>query len=329
MSRNLLAGVAAGLIAFVALLSATAGNPFVQFLLFLAAPVPIYLVGLALGWQTAAVAAVTAGLAITVLTGPLAGLVSAGSQFGPPVILSYLVLLSREVQSLDGKSTAVEWYPVGRIVLWCAALGTVLSVLLLMLLGQDSAEVQGNLEKVLRQAVEQFRAQSGEDSPLSEEDLDAMTRVFLALLPAASGILMTGILLLNLYIAARVTRASGFLTRPWPEIAAMTFPPGTPLLLAASVLLSAVLSGFAGMAASAASGALYMAYVLLGLAVIHYVTRGNAGRFAILWSVYFGLVIFNTVVSLVLAIIGLSEPFSPLRRDFMRPPPPAGPPDPD
>ena len=65
---------------------------------------------------------------------------------------------------------------------------------------------------------------------------------------------------------------------------------------------------------------MFFAYVLLGLAIIHYVTRGSAWRFAILWALYLGLIVFNTALSLVVAVIGLAEPFSPLRRDFMKPP---------
>ncbi|KUO64387.1 MAG: hypothetical protein APF80_04810 [Alphaproteobacteria bacterium BRH_c36] len=328
MNKIILVGIAAGLVSFIALMSATTGTPVLQFLMFLISPLPLFLAGLALGWRAAAIGAVTAGISITLLAGPLVGFVSSGSQFGPPVLLTYLALLNREAAP-EGKATATEWYPIGRLVLWCAVLGTLLSVILLMMLGKDSNEVQENLSQILRQAFEQFRAQSGDAKPVPEEDLEAMTRVALSLLPAASGMLMTGILLLNLYIAARVTDASGMLSRSWPDLATLSYPPGTPLVLAASVVVSSVLSGFAGMTAAAASGAFYFAYVLLGLAIVHYVTRGNPGRFAILWAVYFALFFLNTIASLVIAVIGLTEPFSPLRRNFMRPPPPRGPPGPD
>lgn len=329
MYQNLLVGIGAGLVSFVALLSATTGTPFLQFLMFLIAPLPLFLAGLALGWKTAAIGAATAAIGITLLTGPLVGFLTAGSQFGPPVLLTYLALLNREVVAPDGKSATTEWYPVGRLVLWCAALATMLTLVLLTMLGEDAAGIQENLTKVLRQAFEQFRAQSADATPIPEEDLNSMVQIALALLPAASGMLMTVILLLNLYLAARVNLASGYLSRPWPDLAALTYPPATPLVLAASVALSAILPGLPGMTASAAAGAFYFAYVLLGLAIIHYVTRTNPGRFAILWAVYFGLVIFNTIVSLVLAIIGLTESFSPLRRDFTRSPPQSGPPGPD
>lgn len=327
MSQQLLAGIGAGIISFIALMSATTGTPALQFLLFLVAPLPIYLVGLALGWTAAAIASLTAFLAIAALAGPMVAAIAAGTQFGPAVYLTYLALLNRPVPAPDGGGVTVEWYPVGRLVLWCAVFGTVLSMALLLLLGKDHAELQDNLQKILRQAIEQTVAQQSADgAKIPDEHIDQMTRVAAALLPVASGMLMTGIQLLALYLAARVTHASGLLARPWPDLAAITFPAGTPVILAASVLLTAVLDGYPGLGAAAASGAFYFAYLLLGLAIVHYVTRGNPWRFMLLWGVYFGLIVFNTVFSLVIAIIGLAEPFSPIRRDFVGNPPPTPPP---
>lgn len=329
MNKPLLAGIGAGLIAFVALASAQAGSPPVQFLMLLLAPLPIYLAGLSLGWMTAAIAAVTGFIAITLVSGPLVGLLAAGTQFGPAVYLCYLVLLNREYLAEDG-TVVTEWYPVGRLVLWACAIGTLLTVVLLFLLGRGDAELQDNLGNILRGTIEQAMNQRGDGAKIPDEDVEAMVRLAIALLPAAAGMMMTGFQLLVLYLAARITRAAGHFTRRWPDLAAITYPPVTPLLLAGSFVLSAVLPGFLGRTAAAASGALYLAYILLGLAIITYVTRGSPWRFMLLWAVYFGLIVFNTIVSLIVAIIGLAEPFSPLRRDFLKQPrsgpPSSGPP---
>lgn len=325
MSKNLLAGIGAGLISFVALLSATTGSPPIQFVLFVAASLPIFLTGLGLGWTTAALAAATAGVALTLIAGPLVGLISAGAQLGPAVLLTYLATLNRPFTDANGKPS-IEWYPVGRLVLWTAFIGTLLSILLLTLLASTGGDMQETLQKVLRQAIEQTVAQQANGTKLSETDLDTMTKVTVALLPAASAILMTAILLLNLFTAARVTQTSGYLARPWPDIAAMTYPPGTPLVLAAALALSSVLTGFPGMIASAAAGGIFMAYIILGLAIIHHTSRGNPWRGLLLWTMYLALFVFNTGFALLIALIGLVEPFSPLKRDFMRPPnqPPSG-----
>ncbi|MCH9807328.1 MAG: YybS family protein [Alphaproteobacteria bacterium] len=326
MSRNLLAGLGAGLISFIALMSATTGSPPIQFMLFVTAPLPVFLAGLGLGWATGAIAAITAGIALTLLAGPLIGFISATAQLGPAVLLTYLATLNRPVVGPDGQAV-IEWYPVGRLVIWAAVLGTMLSVLLLTLLGATGGDIQSTLQKVLRQAIEQTVSQQADGTKLSDADLETMTKVTVALLPAASAILMTAILLLNLFTAARITQTSGYLSRPWPDIAAMTFPSGASLALAGTLIASMLLTGFPGMIASAAAGGAFFAYVVLGLAVIHYVTRGNQWRGLILWAIYLAMFIFNTGFALLVALIGLTEPFSPLKRDFMqRPPgPPSGP----
>ncbi len=321
MNKPFLFGIGAGLIAFVALMSVTSGPAPLQFIMLLLAPLPVYLAGMRYGWPAAAIAALTGGIAITLLGGAVVGLILAGSQFGPPVLLTYLALLNRATPSPDGQGAVVEWYPIGRIVLWAAGLGTALTVLLLLLLGADSQTVHTNLEKILGEAFKQaFEQQSSGGEKIPDEHLKSMTNVAVALLPAASGMLISAVILFDLWLSARIILATGFLARPWPDLTAITYPSIAPLLLAASIALTAVLSGFAGMAASAASGAMFFAYVLLGLAIIHYVTRGSAWRFVILWALYLGLIVFNTALSLVVAMIGLAEPFSPLRRDFMKPP---------
>ena len=108
--------------------------------------------------------------------------------------------------------------------------------------------------------------------PLGEAEYDTLTELALTLLPAATAVSWMAALLFNLWLAARITLASGRLQRPWPDLAAITFPPGTPLLLAASTAASFA-PGHAGLAAAGFAGSFYLAYVLLGLAVVHYTAR--------------------------------------------------------
>ena len=67
-----------------------------------------------------------------------------------------------------------------------------------------------------------------------------------------------------------------------------------------------------------------VAYVLLGLAVVHYTTRGRSWRPFALWGLYAALVLTNTGLSLLIAILGLIEQMISLRRPTA-PPPSGGP----
>lgn len=334
----LLAGAGAGLISAVTFASATTGAPIVQLVLFLLTPLPVYLAGLSLSWVSAVVAGFVGGVALAIFTNPLIGLVFAASQLAPAGILTYLAQLARPLAPTSQNSgdtppaqPALEWYPVGRLVVWTAAIAILLSVGMLMLIGQDVDSLRQALREFIQRVIEQgMPAQGGAQSPISDAELTTITDISLKLLPAVTAISIMATLLFNLWLAGRITLATGRLRRPWPQLATITYPAGAPLLLAATVVISAYAPGMAGLFAAAAAGAIYFAYVLLGLAILHYVTRGNTWRPLILWSIYFAFVVLNTGFSVLLVIMALLEPFSPIRRDFLRPPNrPPGPPGPN
>jgi len=157
------------------------------------------------------------------------------------------------------------------------------------------------------------------DAPtLGPADIDEATGIALALLPAASAISTMGSLLFNLWLAGRITMASGRLQRPWPDLAAMVYPPTAPLMLAAATA-AGFLAGLPGMIAAGFAGPLLFAYVLLGLAVVHYTTRGRSWRPFALWGLYASLFIMNTIASLAIALLGLAEAIWPMRK--LSPPP--------
>jgi hypothetical protein len=63
--------------------------------------------------------------------------------------------------------------------------------------------------------------------------------------------------------------------------------------------------------------------MLLGLAVVHYTTRGRPWRPFALWGLYASLFIMNTIASLAIALLGLAEAIWPMRKPS---PPPDEPP---
>jgi hypothetical protein len=65
--------------------------------------------------------------------------------------------------------------------------------------------------------------------------------------------------------------------------------------------------------------------VLLGLAVVHFMTRGRSWRPFALWGLYASLFIMNTVASLAIALLGLAKAIWPMRKVA---PPPKHPPPP-
>lgn len=336
MPISQLIGLAAGLIAAVVFVSATTGPPLAQLALYLLTPLPLYLAGLGLGWKAAAAGTGAGFLALALATSPVAGLMFAASSATPATILTYLATLSRPLRPAVGVSAdqpfptppreagsaALEWYPIGRLVLWAALMAGLLVVAAILTLGQDVAGIKASLEPFVRALFVEQLPQTAGAPPLGDEEITQLTEIAVYAMPAAGAISLMSVMLANLYLAGHITLASGRLLRPWPDLGAIAYPPRTPWLLAGAVAAT-FLPGVGSLMAAGFAGSLYLAYVLLGLAIVHYVTRGQTWRRIALTALYFALVVMNSGVSLMIAILGLVDSFTALRRP--RPPPSAPP----
>jgi len=312
MPYKLLIALGAGIVSATVFASATTGPLLVRIVLFLLTPLALCLAGLGIGPLAAAIAGI-AGTALVFAAGSsTAALIFAASQALPVVVLARLASLNRQSPG------QTEWYPIGRIVLAAALMAAVFSMLTLFLLGGDVETLRATLRTMLESFIQTELAKIPDAPALGSKEIDEVTSVTLALLPAASAISTMGSLLFNMWLAGRITLASGRLLRPWPDLAAITYPPGTPLMLAAATT-AAFLSGLLGLIATGFAGPLFLAYVLMGLAVVHYITRGRPWRPFALWAVYAALFIVNTVASLAVAILGLTESVWPLRK-MVQPP---------
>lgn len=329
MPPFVLIGLAAGIASAVLFASATAGNPAGRLLLFFLAPLPGFLAGLGWGAAAAAISAAAASLACAVILSPMSGGLLFLSQGLPITALSHLAHLSRDVpvgqQPMGGSgpaATPVEWYPVGRLVAVATLMAGLLAFLTVLLIGSDLDEtrklLREMLEKVFLQNLPMFR-----DRSFTEPEIAALTELMLYTLPAASALSWLTSFLLNLYLAGRITVASGRLPRPWPDLPALAYPRGFGIGLALALGVVVSTSGYPALFASGFAGAFLFAYLLLGLAIVHYVTRGATGRPFILSGLYLGLFFLNTWAALALAVLGVVEPLLPWRRwrDVRRPGP--------
>ena len=326
MPPFVLIGLAAGLASAALFAAATAGGLFGRVFLYFLAPLPMFLAGLGWGAIAAAIGGIAGSLATTLILGARPGLVMLVSQGLPVAMLCHLALLNRSVPSIAGPQSTglgLEWYPIGRLVAGAALAAGLLAFFTLMLLGTDLEAMRALLRELIEKVLlKQFPA--FKDRTLGEPEIKALTEVALYTFPAASALSWLGGLLFNLYLAGRITQASGRLRRPWPDLAAMSFPRGFGLAFATALALAALLSGYPALLASGFAGAFFFAYLLMGLAIVHFVTRGTASRPFILWGVYVALLILNTWAALLLAVLAAVEPLVPWRRKRPPgPPPPA------
>lgn len=316
MMTPILIGIAAGFAMSVLVASAGMGSFGGRFLLHFLAPLPAFLAGLGWGPVAALACALSAMLGATLVLSAKMGLVVLLSQGLPVALLCYLAQLNREatVQGPTGQPVAAtEWYPVGRLVAVAAAVSGALAFASLYVLGQDIDE----LRKLLRKLIEEVflkQLPGLKERTLSESEIATLTEMALYAFPAASALSWLGGFLLNFYLAGRITLGSGRLLRPWPDIPAMTFPRGFGMGLALALAGAVGLTGYPALAASGFAGAFFLAFVFMGLAVIHHASRGKAMRPVLLAGLYLGVVILNTWAGLLLALLGILAPLLPLRR---------------
>jgi hypothetical protein len=311
MMQILLVGSGAGAAAALLFASIASGSVLAFFLLYLS-PLPIMIA--ALGWTHWAglVAAFTAAAAL----GSLFGFVFfAAFLLGlamPAWWLAYLALLARPSQSPSG----VEWYPIGRIVLWAALLGAAIaSVGALLLIGADQEALRTAFRKALDEFVRGQILAPAAGGTLSAEQRERLLDMLLVLLPPAAAMSFLVLNCVNLWLAGRVVRVSGRLPRPWPNVSDLSLPLVAPVLLAVSVagtfapdFLGA--ANLIGTICSCLAAPLLMAHLMVGFAVIHAVTAGINARVLILAGMYAAFLILSPRTSLVvfaLAALGLAE----------------------
>lgn len=325
MPQFIIIGLAAGIASAALFASATAGGMGGRLFLFFLAPLPSFLAGLGWGPYAAAISAMAAAAGISLLLSVKAGLLVLLSHGLPAAYLCYLAQLGRAApvagrgpgsafgQTPSSQASGTEWYPVGRLIAASALIAGALAVTSLLQLGGDldqaRAVLKDLLDKIFLKQLPGFK-----DRQIEEAELNQLTELALYAFPAAAAFSWLGSLLLNLYLAGRITHASGRLPRPWPDLPAMTFPRGFSLLLAISLTVAALTTGYPALIASGIAGALFLAYVMMGLAIVHELTRGHAARPFILGGVYFALLFLNAWAALLLALLGAFEPILPWRR---------------
>jgi Predicted membrane protein (DUF2232) len=314
MPIGLLTGVGSGLASALLFYSATRGSPFLSSFLLLLTPLPSLIAGLGWGWLPALVGGVAATASMLLI----ASLPFAVGYFlalgGPSALSAYLAYLNRSDPAGTG---ATQWYPPGRLLAVMALYGGALPILVLPLLG-GSYEV---LREPMGEYFRRFSARTASDlnmAPLSEAQIDSLTQFLLSVLPAALSAYWLIIFAINLYLAGRIARASDRLGRAWPDLASLAYPTAFPLLAVAAFAASFA-PGVLGVVGTSFSGALLVAYVIAGLALMHFIARGRAPW--LLWLVYGALLLLGPYAALALTLAGLLEPVINLKRRLGLPPP--------
>lgn len=295
MIQIVLVGLGAGAAAALLFASVVSGSLAAVFLFYLA-PLPIMIA--ALGWSHMAglIAAASATALVAILSGVFL--------IAVPVIafgawwLGYLALLARP--ATNGGGGALEWYPVGRLVLWAAVIGTLIVAAAVPNFGTDQESLQAALRKTYERILRD----------------PALIDVLVVAVPPAAAVFSTITNVFNLWLAARVVKISGRLKRPWPDLAALALPASSSALLAAAIAGS-FLPDLPGLLSGVFAASLLMAFAILGFAVLHAITRGMRARIVMLTGLYAAAMVLGWPV-LAMAFVGLAEAILNIRSRVAR-----------
>lgn len=305
--QNAIVGLGAG--ACAALLLSAQSRSALALLLYSLAALPILIA--AIGWTHWAglLAGIVAALGIAPAFGPANAF---GVLFGvglPAWWLGYLTLLARP----DTTTGELEWYPPGRLLLWCAVLGALAMATSLIDLVSGDATFLQTLRQLVRQLL-RAQMQIPEGQPLvipGTDNPERLVDVLVVLMAPIGALFSTLIEMVDLWLAARILRISGRLKRPWPDLAAMRLPTATPLALAAALAASFV-SGVPGFVAALLAGSLLFAYAVIGFAVMHDITRHLHGRVVMLIGMYATVIVLVWPI-LLMGLLGLVDTALDLR----------------
>ncbi len=207
----------------------------------------------------------------------------------------------------------LEWYPVGRILLWITGFAALTTIAALLTLGTDAASITGSMRRgLLRILGPREAASSGE----TEQWVDALVTIA----PSAAAIVAMMTLTLNLWLAAKITATSGRLHRPWPDLKSAELPPITLAALCVAIAFCFT-GGLLAILAQIATAALMMAYGLTGFAVLHTLTLAMKSRAIWLSSTYAIVMVFGWPV-LAMVALGLADAVFGLRQRYWRGRPP-------
>ena len=283
------------------------------------AALPMAYIGLAYGAAQAAMVAVATLIISSVIMGPPLAIVFFIVFLAPTFVLVRQALLSRpreteevsrpreteEVsrpQETDEKSApSFVFYPLQKLILLVLSLTGLGTVLAFVSLGGEAGLPQA-MADALRQSPGISSALLSVYEISSPEDYLRLANFMLIASFASWPLLLLG----NAQAAQGILVKLGNNLRPASSYQTLTLPPWLSFGFAALLTLGLVLPGWVATLAVTLAALVMSAYFLLGLAIIHAISRNWRGRGPILSTLYF-LILVMAWVSIPVSLMGLLD----------------------
>jgi len=292
-------------------------------LLFYLAPLPLMVA--ALGWGP-----------LSATFGGIAAATGLGAIFSLPYCIAFTImvalpawwlghlsLLGRPIDNgtLSGTGTAsaapdLEWYPVGRILLWISGFSTLITMGALLTLGTDAKAITDTLRQGLQQIIPIIGRRDADPTGETGQLIDALVTTA----PVASVVVTMTTLTVNLWLSAKITATSGRLRRPWPNLKGTMLPPMTLAALCLAIAACGA-GGLVAILAQIVTATLVTAYAFVGFAVFHTLTLTSKSRALWIGGAYTIVVVFIWPI-VAMAALGLADTLFGIRQRYLRSRPP-------
>lgn len=303
MSRTLLVAFSGGL-ASALIYALTGMGSFGGILLAYFAPLPLYLIGFSLGFTASAAASAVAVIAMVILGGFLSAAI-----FVIVNALPALVIIRQALRSRADAQGQPVWYPAGLLVIGLSLTGAILYTVVALWLEAQPAGLEGSVRAILEEMASRI---------IPAESANTRPAIVAMLTPMLPGFIAVSWLIM---VVVNASLAQGLLVRfkrnfrPSPDIVDMEFPNWFPVAAAIAAMAGVLLPGALGYYGVNLAMILILPFFFMGLAVVHAVCRRNAAT-AFMLTVFYGTLIVFGWLALIVAALGLIEPWVGLRRRF-------------
>ena len=305
-----LAGVASGVVFIAPMYESVLGMLFINF-----THLPLFLVGLGLGTVAVGVAALTGTVFVGVAhgVGPLLSFLAIIAL--PTALAVRQALLWRKAD--DGK---VAWYPPGRLLALMVCYGAAAFILLYMVMGNDNTGGGIGMIESMRALLDEMFSVMAPNMAGSERLLAA--DLWAPYIPAALIVSWIITLTINGAFAQKLLKKAGRNVRPTLEYSQTELPLPFVFALVASGALWYFTSGVSAFFGQTLTIIIALAYLFVGLTVVHKLSQGWPMRPFVLTLFYLMLLFLLGWPGLALvAGVGLADQLFQLRPRFAGPAP--------
>jgi Predicted membrane protein (DUF2232) len=310
MLQSAIIAAGGGAISALVALLAMSGYPGGAVLGYLA-PLPLLLVGLALG---AAALPVAAAMGIG-LVAAFAGIAAAGVYGGLHAFPSWLVVRIALARSSAGADASGHWSSAGAVL--CGLVGFAAIVVLIGAIG-----AWGNVEGSVREVLASALAIAA--PTLDPDDRDRMVTQIAPFFLGGMGVMWVTMIAVNGVLAQSLLVRSGRNVRPSPQWSDLSLPDWISFPLVAAALIGLVGDGDLRYLGRNLVLVFLVPYFFVGLAVVHGLARRMSAPGLLLAGFYVILGFAFPGMSALVAALGVIEEWVGVRRRFAVAPPGQG-----